>query len=1238
MSCRLTRTEIASAERKYQVIEGIFKSGYGMLESAFHGTRLRVENLRQIAGSARAEHVRRKKEHDQLEMRVRELEVRHAALTSELAEKQGDQARAEDLVRERRQALKTALEIEGLSADFDAAKEESAKSEIRLQSLEKAYRDCESKADRLAAEKDRIAEGLSDASKAWEEISRRVALLKLARQTLEDCRKALPDRQVDEESAPFLLEECRGEWDRALESKTRIERELDSLQARIGGYEETLKALREASGKDVSRENALESARTLDADFREMERLANESQNLSERLNRAAKRAERQQAIRKKAALFESTGKTVRSAADLRSLFEAMQTELDLLAGERSNLQDRLAALREEQVLLEQQLARLGPEAREWNQARTLVDKLEAGFSVKIVDGPSLDCFEQSTKADLDSVGGRLRLLHREREAALTKVTELEYGGGRLDEALVRLRDMVDGTLAAELYDDTQEKESSALEARLGPLLGAILVEDIPEAAAIISREPDRPDDVWLLQAGALKDIPEGKPYPGAELVKMGEAWRLSRHPERPVVGRVAREREIERLKALAQNLTEEIETVRCEEARLLEKIEKIGLLKRHYRLLGTPDPGEKIIQLQDRLKEIQTKDLLLKKRMQETASRAQHRRNSSNDLTQILAYADLLDEEDWTEKASSLREQVRRAETIRNRMEAIRPAVDRVRSGMYDLENPPPGPEELAGRKEELARADAVLEYWSRARELLVTLIDRLPHLRYHDQEGVLDEHESALEALKGQKGVVDSELQRVRGELDQAARDQKKAREEFNSADAKSKNLYEKLENLRNDLSSSGQDGTRQSLDDAERFREEAARALETAQKTEREVGNDFIRTEKELEIGSNVIAGARRKREKCIRDLLPHWRTWRTLWRGAAQERLLDRLMDTSALQSYERKTIARAFEEASRHQGELKNILKTIPEAGELQQGLECLMEAPDGDLNRGFLNMQAWILIRRFLERSTPRDIAQADDPEVAVKQIGAHLVRLKGKLDDQQRQLRLRSDAVANSIRTRIRMEERHIHQLNRRLEAVSFGAIAGIRIYLDRVESMQRLLNGLMVQKELFNAQVSLEEAMSELYRQVGGGQVRGDQLLDYREYVRMSVEVQRIGSDKWTKASSNTLSTGESIGVGAAVLMVILDAWEHQAVLLRGNRDAGSMRFLFLDEAARLSPKSLDTLGEFCERMDLQLLVAAPAADRARRGTAYRLVRRLDENGAEEVIVRGRRFTGQVEEVAFH
>ena len=154
-------------------------------------------------------------------------------------------------------------------------------------------------------------------------------------------------------------------------------------------------------------------------------------------------------------------------------------------------------------------------------QARAIIGKLEAELSAKITDGPSLDILEQTTRAELESHAARLRLLHKDREAALAKVCELEFSGGHLDEALVRLRDLVEGALAAELYDDTPQPQAPALEARLGPLLGAILVEDIPQAAEIIE-ETDRPEHVWLVEAGTLKSVPEGKPYPGPSLSKWG--------------------------------------------------------------------------------------------------------------------------------------------------------------------------------------------------------------------------------------------------------------------------------------------------------------------------------------------------------------------------------------------------------------------------------------------------------------------------------------------------------------------------------------------------------------------------------------------------------------------------------------------------------------------------------------------------------------------------------------------
>jgi chromosome partition protein MukB len=62
-------------------------------------------------------------------------------------------------------------------------------------------------------------------------------------------------------------------------------------------------------------------------------------------------------------------------------------------------------------------------------------------------------------------------------------------------------------------------------------------------------------------------------------------------------------------------------------------------------------------------------------------------------------------------------------------------------------------------------------------------------------------------------------------------------------------------------------------------------------------------------------------------------------------------------------------------------------------------------------------------------------------------------------------------------------------------------------------------------------------------------------------------------------------------------------------------------------LDEANRLSQDNLTVLFDLCQSLELQLLVAAPEVARAEGATTYRLVRRTDEQGREEVVVSGRR-----------
>src|SRR6185295_3141436 len=119
----------------------------------------------------------------------------------------------------------------------------------------------------------------------------------------------------------------------------------------------------------------------------------------------------------------------------------------------------------------------------------------------------------------------------------------------------------------------------------------------------------------------------------------------------------------------------------------------------------------------------------------------------------------------------------------------------------------------------------------------------------------------------------------------------------------------------------------------------------------------------------------------------------------------------------------------------------------------------------------------------------------------------------------------------------------------------------------VERMELVLRALRGGEVQELLFQSDLPFEEALSEVFRRYGGGGKAGSaRILDYREYLDLVVEVQRRSSGEWEVASPTRLSTGEAIGVGAALMMVVLTEWERDANMLRSDRPTGTLRFLFL------------------------------------------------------------------------
>lgn len=181
---------------------------------------------------------------------------------------------------------------------------------------------------------------------------------------------------------------------------------------------------------------------------------------------------------------------------------------------------------------------------------------------------------------------------------------------------------------------------------------------------------------------------------------------------------------------------------------------------------------------------------------------------------------------------------------------------------------------------------------------------------------------------------------------------------------------------------------------------------------------------------------------------------------------------------------------------------------------------------------------------------------------------------LEERLGKQESSLRGDSSDVANNVDTHIRRAQRQVNRLNGDLGEVRFGNIHGVHLRLERVERMEQILRALRdgeTQSLLFQTDMPIEHAMDELFRRFGGGgKTTGQRLLDYREYVEPKVEVRRRSSEQWESANPTRMSTGEAIGVGAAVMMVVLTAWERDA----NARSTASRRPA--DQRARLASTS--------------------------------------------------------------
>jgi chromosome partition protein MukB len=414
-------------------------------------------------------------------------------------------------------------------------------------------------------------------------------------------------------------------------------------------------------------------------------------------------------------------------------------------------------------------------------------------------------------------------------------------------------------------------------------------------------------------------------------------------------------------------------------------------------------------------------------------------------------------------------------------------------------------------------------------------------------------------------------------------------------------------------------------------------AADALDVAARDKSRWEGHLATVAKEAAQNELLAKQAREKATKARDDLAnkereatPARERWERLEREASERGILASTLTETFRSSFEGRGSINVWSDAETAATLLRERLN---KARSSEEATHAVNEWLGSQSKIGERYLAAWLAVRDWLLRRLPAQIAEVDEPLEALSRLSENLAALESRLSRQEDELRGDSADVANSIAVKRRKAQAQVRKLTRDLEGVSFGSIRAIRVLPRQVERMERVLKALKsgeLQADLFNPDMPIEEALDEIFRRYAGGRTGGQRLLDYREYMELTVEVKRLASDIWVPVNPTHLSTGEAIGVGAALMMVVLTAWERHATMFRSQR-AGSMRFLFLDEANRLDPKSLDALFDLCEALELQLLIAAPTVERVEGCSVFRLVRLEDEHGHEQVLVTGRRAVAE-------
>jgi chromosome partition protein MukB len=504
------------------------------------------------------------------------------------------------------------VEVTQRREELSSAEADTRMAEGQRKARKENRNQCRATLHRCRDDHKRAGAGLADLQRGLDELHRRASAYRQVLRRKGEAERLLEEDELAIGAIAGRVAESWAQLEQVDRSRRAARQRLADADEHRRDHRAALEALELMADAPVEPGAAHGTARQQLRRYRDLEALAVRVSAIAAELAEARKLASRQ------AEAGEQAQKLNLSLSGQRSARIEITEHLEQAEQERERCleqaRDAQADLAECQRTLDAARARkkeLGDREPIWRDLATRAQRLADELGCPLTSLQELKAAREMVVQHLTQVKASESELVERRESLQSVARELLAAGGPFDTELLRLKDAMGAELLAGAFEDASVEDAAVLEARLGPLVQALVVDDPATAAKQVHGRPDSLSDVWLvsrdedaarLGAGAARER-EGLTD---VVVSEQRAIRVTRIPTRPRLGRKAREKRVAEVRAEADALDGQIESTRTERRRLERLVEDGEALLAGQVVWLAGDPAPEVAAIGRQLSDVQ--------------------------------------------------------------------------------------------------------------------------------------------------------------------------------------------------------------------------------------------------------------------------------------------------------------------------------------------------------------------------------------------------------------------------------------------------------------------------------------------------------------------------------------------------------------------------------------------------------------------------------------------------------